>query len=84
MAFGRRRSERKEIRVWNAHNYGEVLMVHQIFRGEDFPHGLRCAVCKREMVEGEAINECFQRFIDDAAVVVLTCMGCQGKDIPDD
>lgn len=49
----------------------------QIYRESDFPHGLRCAKCDRIMVEGEAINHEFERFLDeDTTVCLLTCMDC--------
>lgn len=37
---------------------------HQIYYEENFPHGLRCARCMREFVEGEAINSEFHSFTD--------------------
>lgn len=48
----------------------------QVFASEEWPHGLRCAACDREFVEGQPISERLDSFIDEVPLVVITCVGC--------
>lgn len=43
---------------------------------EDFPHGLRCAECNRELPPGERYSEKLDGFIGDTPTVILVCVTC--------
>lgn len=47
-----------------------------VFREEDFPHGLRCAECHREMTGGERYTHRLSSFVGDTPVVVIVCVPC--------
>ncbi len=51
-------------------------MVETIMKASDWPHGLRCAECSRIIVEGEALNERIEGFLDGIPILEITCMGC--------
>ena len=47
-----------------------------LHRDEDWPHGLRCAQCKRLMSEGDCYSERLESFIEDSPVCLIVCEDC--------
>ncbi len=47
-----------------------------LFASEEWPHGLRCAACSEEFMEGQPIAERLEAFQDDVPIVILTCVAC--------
>lgn len=52
----------------------------QIVTKADFPHGLRCADCDREMEPGEHYSARLEGFVDEVPLTVLTCELCALSD----
>lgn len=50
------------------------------YRAADFPHGLRCADCEREFVEGQPIAECPDSSMifegEPTLMLILKCRDC--------
>ncbi len=44
----------------------------------DFPHGLRCPTCDREILPGQPYSEHPDSMQDEHVVVLLTCVYCVG------
>jgi hypothetical protein len=47
-----------------------------IVRPEDFPDGLRCGECHREMTDGEHYAHRLSSFLGDTPVVRIVCVPC--------
>jgi hypothetical protein len=44
----------------------------------DWPHGLRCPICDRVMVEGDEYRQQLQSMFDDGTpVLLIVCAGCE-------
>ena len=50
---------------------------------EDWPHGLRCAECHRELGEGDRYSERLDSLIGDTPAVLIVCIGCALTPSPD-
>jgi len=51
-------------------------MSERFYTPDEWPHGLRCADCSREFVEGQPIAERLEAFQDDIPIVVIVCVEC--------
>jgi len=47
-----------------------------VVKTEDWPHGLRCMECNRELVEGDQYSERLSGFVDDTPAVHIICAEC--------
>jgi hypothetical protein len=47
-----------------------------VVRAEDWPYGLRCGECHREMTDGENYSRRLSGFVEDAPVSVVVCVPC--------
>lgn len=53
-----------------------------VYEAADWPHGLRCAACNQEFMEGQPIAERLDAFRDDIPIVILTCVACDLSGAP--
>lgn len=48
---------------------------------EDFPGGLRCESCRREIEPGEEYAEILTGFVDHIPMTYLICLSCEDEKI---
>lgn len=53
-----------------------------IYRSEEWPHGLRCALCSRSFSDGDAYSERLYAFVDEAPIVEIACLDCAKARVP--
>lgn len=49
-------------------------------KAADWPYGLRCPRCDRELVEGDLYCEELESFVGDTPCVLIVCDECFGKE----
>lgn len=50
-----------------------------LVKSEEWPHGLRCMDCHRELIEGDIYTERLEGMIDDTPLVEIICSDCELK-----
>lgn len=53
-----------------------------VYREEEWQHGLRCAACGEQFVEGQPIARRLDAFQDDSPMLVLMCVACDVAAVP--
>ena len=55
---------------------GDVLPYGEEYRTEDWPHGLRCIDCNRELGGGDRYASRLEAFQDDIPITEIICLEC--------
>lgn len=51
-------------------------MHYPVVTEEEFPYGLRCDSCGRELLPGQPCKDRLEDFIDAVPLTVITCVYC--------
>jgi hypothetical protein len=54
----------------------EMEKLELVVRPDDFPDGVRCAECHRELTDGEQYAHRLSAFLGDTPVVRIVCVPC--------
>ena len=57
----------------------ELMVSYPIVRQEEYPHGIRCPDCKRELKDGEPYAERFEGVWRKFPIAEQCCVYCGGE-----
>ena len=60
----------------------ECLVMGEVYREDDWPHGLSCGQCPHVFSEGDRYSEALDAFVDEFPLVRVVCLGCATRALP--